>query len=266
MNNNDKTESQNNLQVNGRFDENRIFYKDVALTDIPLEDIKENPDKIISVGLHNNNLGFVPDSLFNLSNLELINISKNPIQFIPDNFFLLNKVKFLSICDCELTEISPLIINMTALFSINLAGNLLTKLPPEIFCLQDLRFVILDRNQFKRLEVWDDTNYHNKNVSLIDNPMEEEDDDTGLYGKKTLRQLFGERISFTKEEKLKNQKLASNQIPKYLSILKQSLEVRILLIKVKTWFLFMIICLLLFGIIYLFYNHIDLFRKNKKIN
>ncbi|XP_030528556.1 receptor protein-tyrosine kinase CEPR1 [Rhodamnia argentea] len=102
---------------------------------------------------YNRFTGKFPMSIFNLTNLELLNFNENDgfdYWRLPDNILRLSKLKSMILMTCMVEgRIPPSIGNMTSLFDLELGGNYLQgEIPTELSLLKNLTHLELYYNQF----------------------------------------------------------------------------------------------------------------------
>ena len=102
---------------------------------------------IVSVFLQKNNLKTVPLELFNLPNVQTINISYNKLQYLPDK----SDIDFRNLSS-EGSETTDGLWNCCELLFLSLSHNKLTYLPSCLWLLPSLQKLNVDNNNLKRLK------------------------------------------------------------------------------------------------------------------
>ncbi|MHA2504067.1 MAG: leucine-rich repeat domain-containing protein [Candidatus Kariarchaeaceae archaeon] len=92
-----------------------------------------------------------PSELSLLRSLTHLKIGRMNITSLPETFFQLTNLEVLDLSNNYLTQLSPRIANLTKLKVLNVGGNLLTTLPNELFDLPDLHCLALGTNKFTTL-------------------------------------------------------------------------------------------------------------------
>lgn len=208
----------------GRTDgENWISYRDVPFTDFTEEDEQRGPERIQGIGLVNNGMQFVPDTITRFRNLEMLRIISNPIEFLPDFLFTLQSLRFVVVSECEITCIPDAVVNLHNLFSLAMPRNRIEHVSPCIFYLPGLAFINLDHNRIQGLYLPEDVALDRQVVSLVGNPVQSEDDPSGFLGKKGLRRAFGTNIAFTAEDKERRRRML-RQKTRWYNILRRALD------------------------------------------
>ncbi|ELA41357.1 uncharacterized protein VICG_01598 [Vittaforma corneae ATCC 50505] len=196
-------------------EDNSISYYNVRFTDFTDEDRQKDPEKIEAIGLVNNGLQFIPDTVARFHSLRLLRIVSNPIEFLPDLLFTLQNLEFIVISNCEITRIPDTIINLHKLFSLSMPHNKIEYVTPCIFYLPKLAHINLDHNRIKGLYLPEDADIGRQVMSLVDNLIPEGDDPAGFLGRKGLRGIFGINIIFTVEEKTRRQEILEQRAKWY---------------------------------------------------
>ena len=93
------------------------------------------------------NLIDVPDEIFTLVNLEILNLSCNELTMIPDSISVLTNLQELNLRSNYLTSLPESMCNLTNLLELNLCSNDLVKLPDSLDKLLKLKTLILYDNK-----------------------------------------------------------------------------------------------------------------------
>ncbi len=109
---------------------------DQKLTKIPPEVFELEQLEVLN--LHYNLLTSVPDSITQLQNLTTLNLSQNKLTEIPESITQLQSLTTLNLSNTGLTEIPESITQLQNLTTLNLHDNQLTEIPDSITQLQNL--------------------------------------------------------------------------------------------------------------------------------
>jgi len=122
--------------------ENRSIKKTIY----ELEEAKRNKDRIVHLSLRNRGYTAIPVEIFQMKNLETLDLALNEIKNIPDDIGKLKKLKYLSLSYNLLTDIPEGIGELKNLEILFFLDNELTKFPVEICSLIHLTKVNLTAN------------------------------------------------------------------------------------------------------------------------
>lgn len=104
--------------------------------------------------LRSNNLKKVPNYIFDLANLEELNLSNNEISgAIQAEIHNLKKLKILDLSNNKMTGVPAEIGQLKNLEILNLSNNLLTGLPHELGNLQNLKELNLSGNNYSQQDL-----------------------------------------------------------------------------------------------------------------
>lgn len=115
-------------------------------------------DEIIPVGnkldLSNKQLKTVPGNVFNLANLEELNLSNNQLTgALPGEIRFLKNLKILNVSNNQLTGVPAEIGQLSQLEILDLSDNQLTGLPYELANLKKLKTFDLSGNQYSEYDL-----------------------------------------------------------------------------------------------------------------
>ncbi len=96
----------------------------------------------------------IPSEVFELEQLECLNLSINQLQNLPDSISNLSNLTELYLAGNQLTNLPESISKLSNLTQLNLNGNQLTKLPESIAKLSNLTQLDLNNNQLTNLPVF----------------------------------------------------------------------------------------------------------------
>jgi internalin A len=96
----------------------------------------------------------IPDEVFELGNLEVLNLSHNAITSVPKSLSRLQKLSSLNLRYNQLPEMPEWISQLQNLTSLDLSGNKLTTLPESLSQLQNLTSLNLNNNRLTVLPLW----------------------------------------------------------------------------------------------------------------
>lgn len=93
-----------------------------------------------------NRIAELPKELFNLRNLESLEICNSDLTEIPEEISLLANLERLDLSYNQLSSVPPKLGKLNNLIELDLSHNNIKKLPPELNQLQNLRLLVLDNN------------------------------------------------------------------------------------------------------------------------
>ncbi len=159
-----KTNKQN--QIPRRFRERIQAAKDNKLKELDLSDVffSRDDEKLTEIptelweleqlevlNLSRNQLTTIPESITKLTNLTQLDLSRNQLTSIPESITKLTNLTQLDLSRNQLTSIPKSITKLTNLTGLNLSRNQLTTLPESITQLTNLTGLNLSRNQLTTL-------------------------------------------------------------------------------------------------------------------
>lgn len=156
-----------------------------------------NLTNLTELWLWNNQLTTLPDSIENLTNLTYLDLRKNPLENLPNNLVALSLNK-------EQWERFQQLSTMTALKSLGLGHNQLTRLPDSIGNLTNLTTLGLSYNQLTTLpdSFGDLTNL--TNLGLYNNEITSLPDSIGNLTNLTELTLWDNPISESEQERIRS--------------------------------------------------------------
>ena len=99
--------------------------------------------------MSNNNIHLLPDSIFNLHNLEELHIAFNHLESISEDIEALNHLRVLNLFNNKLKILPRNITKLKTLRKLNISFNNISKLPKVIYTLENLEVILLDNLEFK---------------------------------------------------------------------------------------------------------------------
>jgi internalin A len=98
--------------------------------------------------LHLNSLHLetLPDSIANLSNLQVLSLDNNQLSSLPDSIAKLSNLRWLSLSNNQLSSLPDSIAKLSNLKRLDLSNNQLSSLPESILGMRDLTALFLHRN------------------------------------------------------------------------------------------------------------------------
>jgi len=129
-----------------------------GLTEIPNSIFSLTSLKLLD--LSENNIGAIPTAIQNLSQLEELYLYKNNIKEVPNELYNLTNLKTIFLSQNHIEVISPDIQKLTNLEIFNYSINSIEVIPPEIQKLTKLKELVLNTNNIKKLpsEIFNLTN------------------------------------------------------------------------------------------------------------
>ena len=121
----------------------------LGLTEIP--DTIAQLSNLQILELHNNQLTKVPEVITQLSNLQVLDLENNQLTELPKTFAQLFNLKKLYLEDNYLTEISDVFTQLSNLQELYLNNNRLTKIPENFAQLFNLQALHLENNQLTEI-------------------------------------------------------------------------------------------------------------------
>jgi len=103
-------------------------------------------DNIIGLGLYNRNLAKLPESIGNLTSLQVLSLFDNSLTTLPESISDLKSIQRLDLNVNKITTLPESIGNLSSLQELNLYRNNLTTLPESIGNLSSLQVLSLDEN------------------------------------------------------------------------------------------------------------------------
>lgn len=137
---------------------NWIEQDEITFTSI--DEAIKTPDKVKRLDLSGQNLKRIPPEISQLTNLKELylgiiqyigSIDKNEIQKLPNEIFSLKKLEILDLGQNKIQKIPPEINELKALKVLNLRGNPIQKLPEEVCLLENLEILDIGFTKLSRL-------------------------------------------------------------------------------------------------------------------
>ncbi len=134
-------------RIQKAYDNKNVF---LSLSELSLPHLPEslfNLTNLQTLYISRNQLTTIPESIGNLNNLQILDISRNQLTTIPGAIGNLNNLQILYIYNNQLTTIPNSLENLTNLQELDIYNNQLTSIPESIECLNNLRKLHLYNNQ-----------------------------------------------------------------------------------------------------------------------
>jgi len=112
-----------------------------------LPDTISNLSSLEILRLHNNKLNTLPKSILALKLLQTLDLSNNPLTLLPEEIKNLTSLKTLELSNNQLTMLPESIGGLSLLQTLNLTGNMLTTLPVSLSKLKSLKSLTIDPSQ-----------------------------------------------------------------------------------------------------------------------
>lgn len=136
----------------------------VEIPDYILDRINEAKEKHLpQLSLRYAELVAIPEMVFNLSRLEVLDLSGNSLQKVPDSVSKLKNLKEIYLNGNKLREIPFALFNLDALATLDVSDNLLDKIPEELSQLLFLSHLDISENHIDRIP-----HFINKIKSLVE--------------------------------------------------------------------------------------------------
>ena len=116
----------------------------------------------------------LPESLGELTRLEILSLSFNKLTELPEWLGQLNQLQVLDLADNELTALPESVSRLNKLLDLYLSNNQLTELPQSLRQLTQLQWLIVDHNRLTALPEWLTQLKYLKKVSVKGNPISPE--------------------------------------------------------------------------------------------
>ena len=147
----------------------------------------------------------IPDTVFELTHLQKLDLSDNQLTEIPKSISNLSNLTKLGLDDNQLMKIPESIGNLSNLTRLNLNYNQLTKIPESINNLSNLMRLNLNDNQLTKVFRWLATNklridaqdrFTNNSISLFRNPITEPPLEVVKQGNQAILNYYDQKGSF----------------------------------------------------------------------
>lgn len=117
-----------------------------------LSDALANPDDVFHLRLKIKN-GVIPDEIFALHNLEVLELKKGKIETLPEGFAKLKKLRKLDLSGNDIQWFPEVLLEMHWLQELRLGKNPLQRIPDDIHRMESLGVLDLWSTQVTRLPV-----------------------------------------------------------------------------------------------------------------
>lgn len=170
--------------------------KKTSIHNIPIPDIDGDDSNSVYLSLQNNGVldpCAYSKFLCHFKKLKTLRISKNSLQVVPNQIFELRDLKILDLSHNRIEKIDDAICLLENLVSFNLSNNLIFNLNKEIFKLPKLRFLFLCENKIEKVP---DEILNQKSLlalDLRDNPLKKENSQSFL-GFESLKSKLDDRV------------------------------------------------------------------------
>jgi internalin A len=125
-------------------------WEELELVGMELTEIPDTVFQLVnlqSLDLSCNRISIIPDSITRLTNLKYLHFNNNRITRISDSIDKLFKLEKLHLCENQLHHIPESIGRLARLTSLQLSNNKITNIPLSIYHLKKLTILWLDNNQ-----------------------------------------------------------------------------------------------------------------------
>ncbi len=119
----------------------------------PKNDAGTGAGGTVTRDMRNQNLNEVPRSLFDSTNIEVLDLSENSLNSVQAEIRHLQNLRVLNLSNNKLTNIPAELGQLTALEVLNLSNNKLTGLPHELGNLQNLKTLDLRGNNYAKFDL-----------------------------------------------------------------------------------------------------------------
>lgn len=106
---------------------------------------------VTSITLCYNGIVALPDEIYFLRRLRILDLSYNRLSILPNHFRLLKTMETLNLEGNEIRDFPDVICDLERMTTLNLGFNRLREIPGELFCLESLRYLNLSGNKFSQL-------------------------------------------------------------------------------------------------------------------
>ena len=134
----------------------------------PIEIKGKTIKQVRKLNLSGKNLKFIPDNVYQYTNLEKLNLSKNRLEIIPKEILKLRKLRTLDLAFNQIKNLQSAVFQLPKLRILNLHGNQIKKLPKQI-ATSHIETLILSKNNIVNVD--DNLMAKFKRVDLTDNPI-----------------------------------------------------------------------------------------------
>jgi len=107
---------------------------------------KTHMSKLISLTVNDGLLRTLPDSIYNMTNVEYLTLSGIGLEILPDGIENLRKLRIINLTYNKLQSFPLGLCKLTGIEAIALSGNNLTIIPKEVYQLKKLKSIWLNSN------------------------------------------------------------------------------------------------------------------------
>ena len=160
-----------------------------------------NLSNLTVLDLSGNQLSTLADSISNLSNLTRLYLRENQLSTLADSISNLSNLTVLDLTVNQLSTLADFISNLSNLTVLYLSGNQLSTLPDSISNLSNLTRLDLSFNQIKKIPSWLAENkleiqieneYASNCINLFGNPIEEPPLEVVKQGNESIRNYYSQ--------------------------------------------------------------------------
>lgn len=114
---------------------------------------EEERERILSLQLHHNRLGFIPATIETFTSLVILDVSNNQLSHIADELSNLSSLQTLVAKNNNLDNdsIPKAFDQLKALRALNLGGNNLTEFPPQLVHMPEIQKLYLGSNKIREI-------------------------------------------------------------------------------------------------------------------
>lgn len=134
----------------------------------PIEIKGKTIKQVRKINLSGRNLKFIPDNVFQYTNLEKLDLSNNRIESIPNDILKLRKLRTLDLSFNKIKVLQASMFKLPKLRILNLHGNEVSCLPKQL-AKSNIETLILSRNKFTYID--DKLTAKIKKLDVVDNPI-----------------------------------------------------------------------------------------------
>lgn len=164
------------------------YSKKESLDEIP--EIVFDLSQLEELNLSHNQITSLPDAIGRLSNLKLLELSGNKLVNFPETLKELIKLEWVNLSDNHLTSLPNVITKVPNLDFLDLSNNRLSTLPEAIVEMKNLRVWTLNHNQFTRLPSTVSNVPNVKQFSIRGNPLVTPPYEVAARGINSIREYF----------------------------------------------------------------------------
>ena len=183
----------------------------------PIEIKGKTIKQVRKINLSGRNLKFIPDNVFQYTNLEKLDLSNNRIEIIPNDILKLRKLRTLDLSCNKIKVLQASIFKLPKLRILNLHGNEISRLPKQL-AESHIETLILSRNKFTFID--EELTAKIKKLDVVDNPIE------------NSKSLNEEKQVVVKMQDVQIQNINQNKMKKQIRI-RFLLAIRMLMIRIS---------------------------------